>query len=89
MFDDALFTAHALEQMGRRGITEVQVRHVLAAPETVQPVRSGRIVAQRIVTLGEAPREYLLRVFVDIDRAPAEIVTIYRTSKVEKYRSQP
>jgi hypothetical protein len=79
----------AFEQMGRRGITEEQVRHVLAAPETVQSVRSGRIVAQGIVTLGEAPGEYPLRVFVDFDRAPAEIVTIYRTGKVEKYRSLP
>ena len=33
--------------------------------------------------------EYLLRVFVDVDRTPAEVVTVYRTSKIEKYRSQP
>jgi len=28
---------------------------------------------------------YLVRVFVDMDRHPAEIVTVYRTSKVSKY----
>jgi hypothetical protein len=28
---------------------------------------------------------YLLRVLVDIDRQPAEVVTAYRTSRVEKY----
>ena len=27
-------------------------------------------------------------VFVDVDREPAEVVTAYRTSKIEKYRSQ-
>ena len=33
---------------------------------------------------------YLLRVFVDIDRQPAEVVSAYRTSKVEKYwKSKP
>jgi hypothetical protein len=29
---------------------------------------------------------YLMRVFVDVDRKPAEVVTAYRTSKIEKYR---
>jgi len=29
--------------------------------------------------------EYLVRVFVDIDRQPAEVVTAYRTSKIAKY----
>jgi hypothetical protein len=28
---------------------------------------------------------YLLRVFVDMDRRPAEVVTVYRTSNVAKY----
>jgi len=30
-------------------------------------------------------RLFLVRVFVDIDRRPPEIVTAYRTSKIEKY----
>ena len=29
--------------------------------------------------------EYLVRVFVDVDRDPAEVVTVYQTSKIEKY----
>ena len=33
---------------------------------------------------------YLVRVFVDVDRIPAEVVTAYRTSKIEEYgRSVP
>jgi hypothetical protein len=32
-----------------------------------------------------AGKTYLLRVFVDIDRDPAEIVTVYRTSRIAKY----
>jgi hypothetical protein len=33
---------------------------------------------------------FLLRVFVDVDRQPLEVVTAYRTSKIEKYwRNQP
>jgi len=30
-----------------------------------------------------------VRVFVDVDREPPEVVTAYRTSKVEKYRKEP
>ena len=30
-------------------------------------------------------REYLVRVFVDVDRSPAEVVTAYKTSKILKY----
>ncbi|GAG48402.1 unnamed protein product, partial [marine sediment metagenome] len=31
---------------------------------------------------------YLIRVFVDGDRKPAEVVTAYRTSKIDKYWGQ-
>jgi len=43
-------------------------------------VREGRIVVQGM------SGEYLLRVFVDIDRHPPEVVTSYRTSNVGMYR---
>jgi hypothetical protein len=33
--------------------------------------------------------QYLLRVLVDVDRAPPEVVTVYRTSRIAKYRRQP
>ena len=26
-----------------------------------------------------------VRVFVDVDRSPAEVITVYRTSKIDKY----
>jgi hypothetical protein len=80
---NAILTPHALEQLAGRGVEEAAVREVLKMPLDVIPVRSGRVVAQAMVT------GYLLRVFVDIDRDPPEVVTAYRTSKVEKYRRQP
>lgn len=69
----AIITEHAGLQMGRRQVTEAEVR----------PIREGRVVAHGMVGA------YLLRVFVDVDRTPAEVVTVYRTSKVDKYRSRP
>jgi len=30
-------------------------------------------------------REYLVRVFLDVDRRPPDVVTVYRTSKIAQY----
>ena len=40
---------------------------------------------QSRIVWGEPSKGYLLRVVVDVDRDPPEVVTVYRTSKVEKY----
>lgn len=53
------------------------------SPEQVLEVRPNRLVLQSRVQLGSAAR--LIRVFVDVDRMPAEVVTVYRTSRVAKY----
>ncbi len=79
---DPVITDHALRQMRRRQITEREVLELLGSPEEVLEVRPGRVVVQ-----GEADT-HLLRVFVDVDRSPPEVVTVYRTSKIGKYRSE-
>lgn len=78
-------TDHAREEMARRQIAEEDVAKVLAGPEQSEIIREGRKVYQSRLQSGEPPRTYLLRVFVDIDRFPPEVVTVYRTSKVAKY----
>jgi len=35
--------------------------------------------------VSEHGREFLVRVFVDVDRKPADVVTAYKTSKISKY----
>ena len=82
-FSGAILTEHATKQMAKRGVLETDVRQVLAAPEEVLPVRAGRVVAQALVG------SHLLRVFVEVDRMPVEVVTVYRTSQIAKYRSRP
>lgn len=78
-------TDHAREEMVRRQITQEEVAEVLATPEQTETIREGREVYQLRLPSGDPPKIYLLRVFVDIDRLPAEVVTMYRTSKVAKY----
>lgn len=79
-------TDHARREMVRRQISEAEIAKVLSVPEQTHIVRVGRAVYQSRLEIGDPPKTYLLRVFVDIDREPAEVVTVYRTSKVEKYR---
>ena len=80
---DSILTDHAARQLQKRGIVAEAVRAVLAKPESVIEARPGRMVAQGM-TDGR-----LLRVFVDVDRAPPEVVTAYLTSKTSKYRRMP
>jgi len=79
-------TPHAAEQMKRRGIDEATLESVLVSPERRQPVRPGRDVLESVVEFGG--RFYLVRVIVDVDRMPVEVVTVYRTSKIGKYRRE-
>lgn len=86
--ENALISDHAREQMLRRGITEQQVLAILLRQEELVVVRPGRVVVQALVQMGESHANYLIRVFVDVDRTPPEVVTVYKTSKIEKYRRQ-
>jgi hypothetical protein len=43
----------------------------------------GRDVLQARTEVGG--RAYLLRVIVDVNHEPAEVVTAYRTSRIDKY----
>ncbi len=72
-------------EMKRRGIDEPIVRSVFESYEQEQAVRYGRTVYQLRVIGGEPPKTYLIRVFVDVDRDPPEVVTAYKTSKIKKY----
>lgn len=78
-------TDHAKAEMTRRQISEADVAQVLLAPEQSVSVRPGREVYQTRVEAGTPQKTYLLRVFVDVDRHPPEVVTAYRTSKISKY----
>ncbi len=85
---DYIITDHAVRELRRRGLGSQDIDSVLRNPEQRFTLRPGRVVLQS--KCREAGVEYLLRVFVDIDRRPAEVVTAYRTSKVAKYwRNQP
>jgi hypothetical protein len=71
--------------MRRRQISEALVAQVLSAPDQSAMIREGREVYQSRIELNEPRKTYLIRVVVDLDRKPPEVVTVYRTSKIHKY----
>lgn len=82
---DYAMAPHARWELSRRGLSETTIRAILSAPEQRFDVRPGRVVLQSRVSSGQSAKMFLIRVFVDIDRVPAEVVTAYQTSKIEKY----
>ena len=83
--EEYILTDHALMEMQRRGITEEDIEKVMTSPEQKVNVREGRHVYQSRLPFGEPARIYLVRVFVDVVHELNEVVTVYRTSKIEKY----
>jgi len=82
---DYVLTPHAHVELARRGLSEDTIRAILAQPEQRLEVRPGRVVLQSRISAGKGAKTCLVRVFVDVDRNPAEVVTAYRTSKIAKY----
>jgi hypothetical protein len=80
-----IITGHALHQMQRRSIPVDLVNKIVEAPEQSVEVRPGRLVLQSKVMMGEPLSKFLIRVFVDVAGETVEVVTVYRTRKIEKY----
>jgi hypothetical protein len=85
---DFRISAHATWEMSRRSIAKAQVEAVLDTPEQRFPdgSRAGRWIYQSRQPF-EGGKMYLLRVVVAEDEQPPVVVTVYRTSKTEKYWS--
>ena len=78
-----ILTGHAETEMRRRQIDRESVAAVMAAPEQVVEGVGGRKVYQGKVECGG--KMYLVRLIVEDWHSPAIVVTVYRTSKIEKY----
>ena len=77
---------HAQIEMERRGISLSLVESVLDNPQQIVTERDGRKVYQSQLDFGNG-KVFLLRVIVaDVD--PKVVITVYRTSKIEKYWRQ-
>jgi hypothetical protein len=79
------FTRHAEEEMLRRQIPRELVEAVLEKPDEIVDEYGDKKAYQSQLNLGSG-KIYLVRVIVDDAAEPKSVVTVYRTSKIERYR---
>lgn len=75
---------HAQTEMERRDIPLSLVESVLDNPQQIATERDGRKVYQSQVEFGNG-KILLLRVIVADEVDPKVVITVYRTSKIDKY----
>ncbi len=76
-----IFSKHALEQLDLRRIPLEAVKDVLQNPQ--QLIKDEETIYQSITNF--EGKEYLVRVFVNTFVEPNRVITVYRTSKIQKY----
>ncbi|NJE08907.1 DUF4258 domain-containing protein [Thermococcus sp. M39] len=77
--ENIVFIPHALERMKERGISKELVVEALANPDKVGEGYFGRKVAQKVID-GK-----LIRVIYEEHEDSIIVITVYITSKVDKY----
>jgi len=80
------FSRHAERQLKERNIEPALVEETLENPEQIITIGKNRKIAQR--TYQRHGRDFLLRV-VYCEQGKLEVITVYWTSKVSKYRRKP
>ncbi|MFQ5924812.1 MAG: DUF4258 domain-containing protein [Dehalococcoidia bacterium] len=80
-----VITEHAWFEMNRRQVSEDHVRSVAENPQQTLTIGGGRVVHQsRYFDPAEA-REMLLRVVAEEREDDFYVITVYKTSKIDKY----
>ncbi len=80
-----LITEHADFEMQRRQIPLSLVQRVVQEPQQIVPSRKGRLIYQSRFFDEQENKEMLLRVVLDIEGDDFWVLTVYRTSRIERY----
>lgn len=79
-------TDHASQEALRRGIPLEVLNSVIESPDQIVDTYQNRKVYQSRVNING--KRYLVRAIVE-SSAPLIVITVYRTSKIDKYWSEP
>jgi hypothetical protein len=77
------YSIHALERMKARGISAEDVKEVLENFDIKESQDFTVTVFSKIMEKNN--KLYLYRVFVNEAKKPSVVITVYRTTKIEKY----
>ena len=79
-----LLTKHAIKEMELRGISVDMVKQILENPLQIVEEYGNKKAYQSIID-NNAEKKYLYRVIVDDSVEPLKVITVYKTSKIDKY----
>ena len=79
------WTPHAEENLTEREIDPNEVYLTIENPELRQPGHKDRIVLMRIFFDTLLKQKMLLRVVIEETVDEIRVITVYKTSKIEKY----
>ena len=82
---DVLFSRHAQDQMSRRRINEETILKMMFQPDQIITDSEDPSILVYQSLIDEGNQIFLLRVFVNRDKQPNVIVTVYKTTKISKY----
>lgn len=80
MPEEILFSQHALRQLQERGMSQVEIRLALIEPDKIVPQSNSRFCAAKRLS-----QRHVLIIIYDQINERKEIVTVFRTSKINKY----
>ncbi|PIV19002.1 MAG: hypothetical protein COS42_00955 [Flavobacteriales bacterium CG03_land_8_20_14_0_80_35_15] len=75
------YSNHCLEQMHVRNISKQIIDSVMNKPDSIIYEKNKQQIYQKVTG------QYLYRVFVNANRIPTLIKTVYKTSKISKYKT--
>jgi len=81
---DYTISKHAQKEMDRRGISLEIVNGIVGNPGQIVEEYGQKKAYQSLIDFGPDSK-YLVRVIVNDSVIPIVVVTVYRTSKVNKY----
>lgn len=76
---------HAIEQALARNIPQKFIFEAIENPDKIEDEAEGQLVYQKLVKFSDG-KEHILRVFVNAQKNPKLIKTVYRTSKIWKFQ---
>ena len=80
-----IITDHARFEAGRRNISEKLIKSVVESPKQKLPSKKGRVIVQNRYFDKSEEKEMLLRVIGKEASEEFRVITVYKTSKIDKY----
>lgn len=81
-----VLSVHAKEQIARRGIDLETITEIVSKPDFVTEQDKGIMVFNKYFP--DQHKNFLYRVFVNMEKIPPLVITAYKTSKTDKYEDK-